>query len=74
MPMQASQLIDIATQVSPVLATILLSVSASMLLMKKDISHIQTRLDEYDKLNIKASLARIETDISWIRAKLEKKV
>ncbi len=72
--MDARSIIDIATTVSPALATILASVVVSILLIRKDLASVKSRIDAYDKLGIQAQLARMETDIQWIRAKLEKRI
>lgn len=38
---------------------------------KKDIEELKKRVDDYDALKLSESLARIQTDLEWIKRKLE---
>ena len=38
---------------------------------KKEIEELKKRVDDYDALKLSESLARIQTDLEWIKRKLE---
>ena len=38
---------------------------------KKDIEELKKRVDDYDAHKLSESLARIQTDLEWIKRKLE---
>ena len=67
-------ILDIAVNSSPTIALCLGTLGVSLAICKHDVGSVKERLDKYDSMEIQASIARIEADISWIRAKLEKRI
>ena len=72
--MDFASIISIATSVSPIVATVLLSVISTIALMKKDVASLNRRIESIEHMELSSRLAKIESDISWIRAKLEGKL
>jgi L-fucose isomerase-like protein len=72
--MDFTTLVNIATSVSPMVATILLSIGSSVMLLKKDFSNMKKRIEQIEQMDLSSRLARIEADISWIRSKLEGRI
>ena len=72
--MDFASIISIATSVSPLIATVLLSVISTIALMKKDVASLNRRIESIEHMELGSRLAKIESDISWIRAKLEGKL
>lgn len=72
--MDFTTLVNIATSVSPMVATILLSIGSSVMLLKKDFNNMKKRIERIEQMDLTSRLARIEADISWIRSKLEGRI
>jgi hypothetical protein len=72
--MDFTTLVSIATSVSPMVATILLSIGSSVMLLKKEFNNMKNRIERIEQMDLTSRLARIEADISWIRSKLEGRI
>lgn len=80
-----AEILTIIQNASPALAAVIVCLVFSVRGIKKDletlkesnskdIENLKERIDEYDALNVAANLAKIQSDLSWIRAKLEGKI
>ena len=72
--MDFTTLVNIATSVSPMVATLLLSIGSSVMLLKKDFNNMKKRIEQIEQMDLTSRIARIEADISWIRSKLEGRI
>lgn len=69
--MDFATIVSIASSVSPLVATMLLSIGSAVMFLKKDIGNMKKRIEHIEQMELSSRLARIEADISWIRSKLE---
>lgn len=72
--MDFATIVSIATSVSPLVATVLLSIGVTVLFLKKDIGNMKKRIEHIEQMELSSRLAKIETDIAWIRSTLEGKL
>lgn len=70
-----NDIVSIISNANPVIAAalIILGISVAMLRKGSDtrLTHLEARLDEYDKLHIEATMTQITTDLAWIKVKLQ---
>lgn len=71
--MDFATIVSIATSVSPLVATVLLSIGVTVMLLKKDIGNMKKRIEYIEQMELSSRLAKIETDIAWIRSMLTEK-
>lgn len=69
--MDITSIVNLAATGAPTVATILASIVVTVLLLRKDMSSVKKRLERIEQMELSSRLARIEADITWIRAKLE---
>ncbi len=69
--MDITSIVNLAATGAPTVATILASIVVTVLLLRKDMSSVKKRLEQIEQMQLSSRLARIEADITWIRAKLE---
>lgn len=66
-----TEILTIIQNASPALAAVIVGLVFNARSQKKDIESLKKRVDEYDALKLSESLARIQTDLEWIKRKLE---
>lgn len=66
-----SEILNVIQNASPALAAAIIGLLYAVRGQKKEIEELKKRVDDYDALKISASLARIQTDLEWIKRKLE---
>ena len=66
-----SEILNVIQNASPALAAAIIGLIYAVRGQKKDIEELKKRVDDYDALKLSASLARIQTDLEWIKRKLE---
>lgn len=71
--MDFAQIVNIASSVSPLVATVLLSIGTTVMLLRKDIGNMKRRIEHIEQMELSSRLAKIETDIAWIRSTLSEK-
>lgn len=71
-----SDLVNIISNANPVIAASLIMLGVTLAMLRKGMDSrlktIEKRLDEYDKLHIEATMAKIMTDLEYIKATLLK--
>lgn len=71
-----SDLVNIISNANPVIAASLIMLGATLAMLRKGmdsrLNAVEKRLDEYDKLHIEATMAKIMTDLEYIKATLLK--
>lgn len=66
-----SEILNVIQNASPALAAAIIGLLYAVRGQKKDIEELKKRVDDYDALKLSESLARIQTDLEWIKRKLE---
>ena len=66
-----SEILNVIQNASPALAAAIIGLLYSVRGQKKEIEELKKRVDYYDALKLSESLARIQTDLEWIKRKLE---
>lgn len=66
-----SEILNVIQNASPALAAAIIGLIYAVRGQKKDIEELKNRVDDYDALKLSESLARIQTDLEWIKRKLE---
>ena len=66
-----SEILNVIQNASPALAAAIIGLIYAVRGQKKDIEELKKRVDDYDSLKLSESLARIQTDLEWIKRKLE---
>ena len=66
-----SEILNVIQNASPALAAAIIGLIYTVRGQKKDIEELKKRVDDYDALKLSESLARIQTDLEWIKRKLE---
>ena len=66
-----SEILNVIQNASPALAAAIIGLLYAVRGQKKDIEELKKRVDDYDALKRSESLARIQTDLEWIKRKLE---
>lgn len=66
-----SEILNVIQNASPALAAAIIGLLYAVRGQKKDIEELKNRVDDYDALKLSESLARIQTDLEWIKRKLE---
>lgn len=66
-----SEILNVIQNASPALAAAIIGLIYAVRGQKKDIEELKNRVDDYDALKLSESLARIQTDLEWIKCKLE---
>ena len=66
-----SEILNVIQNASPALAAAIIGMLYAVRGQKKDIEELKKRVDDYDSLKLSESLARIQTDLEWIKRKLE---
>lgn len=66
-----SEILNIIQNASPALAAAIIGLLYAVRGQKKEIEELKKRVDDYDALKLSESLARIQTDLEWIKRKLE---
>lgn len=66
-----SEILNVIQNASPALAAAIIGLLYAVRGQKKDIEELKKRVDDYDSLKLSESLARIQTDLEWIKRKLE---
>lgn len=67
-----SEIVSIIQNASPVLAAAIIALAWRIRSNSKDIDALRKRIDEYDALKISTQLAAIQTDLAWIKEKLNR--
>lgn len=71
-----SDLVNIISNANPVIAASLIMLGVTLAMLRKGmdsrLNAVEKRLDEYDKLHIEATMAKIMTDLEYIKATLLK--
>ena len=65
------EILNVIQNASPALAAAIIGLLYAVRGQKKDIEELKKRVDDYDALKLSGSLARIQTDLEWIKRKLE---
>lgn len=65
------EILNVIQNASPALAAAIIGLLYAVHGQKKDIEELKKRVDDYDALKLSESLARIQTDLEWIKRKLE---
>lgn len=69
-----NDLVSIISNANPVIAASLIMLGVTVAMLRKGmdsrLKSVEKRLDEYDKLNVAAMLAQIQSDLSWIKSTL----
>ena len=65
------EILNVIQNASPALAAAIIGLIYAVRGQKKDIEELKNRVDDYDALKLSESLARIQTDLEWIKRKLE---
>ena len=66
-----SEILNVIQNASPALAAAIIGLIYAVRGQKKDIEELKKRVDDHDALKLSESLARIQTDLEWIKRKLE---
>ena len=66
-----SEILNVIQNASPALAAAIIGLLYAVRGQKKDIEELKKRVDDSDALKLSESLARIQTDLEWIKRKLE---
>ena len=66
-----SEILNVIQNASPALAAAIIGLLYAVRGQKKDIEELKKRVGDYDALKLSESLARIQTDLEWIKRKLE---
>lgn len=66
-----SEIISIIQNASPAIAAAIIGLLFAVRGLKNDIAGLKKRVDAYDALKLSESLARIQTDLEWIKRKME---
>ena len=66
-----SEILNVIQNASPALAAAIIGMLYAVRGQQKDIEELKKRVDDYDSLKLSESLARIQTDLEWIKRKLE---
>ena len=66
-----SEILNVIQNASPALAAAIIGLLYAVRGQKKEIEVLKKRVDDYDALKLSESLARIQTDLEWIKRKLE---
>lgn len=66
-----SEILNVIQNASPALAAAIIGLLYAVRGQKKEIEELKKRVDDYDALKLSESLARIQTDLEWIKRKLE---
>ena len=66
-----TEILNVIQNASPALAAAIIGLLYAVRGQKKDIEELKKRVDDYDSLKLSESLARIQTDLEWIKRKLE---
>ena len=66
-----SEILNVIQNASPALAAAIIGLIYAVRGQKKEIEELKKRVDDYDELKLSESLARIQTDLEWIKRKLE---
>ena len=66
-----SEILNVIQNASPALAAAIIGLIYAVRGQKKEIEELKKRVDDYDSLKLSESLARIQTDLEWIKRKLE---
>lgn len=66
-----SEILNVIQNASPALAAAIIGLIYAVRGQKKDIEELKKRVDDYDALKLSESLARIQTDLEWIKRKLD---
>ena len=66
-----SEILNVIQNASPALAAAIIGLIYAVRGQKKEIEELKKRVDDYDALKLSESLARIQTDLEWIKRKLE---
>lgn len=67
-----NEIVSIIQNASPVLAAAIIALAWRIRSNSKDIDTLRKRIDEYDALKISTQLAAIQTDLAWIKEKLNR--
>ena len=65
------EILNVIQNASPALAAAIIGLIYAVRGQKKEIEELKNRVDDYDALKLSESLARIQTDLEWIKRKLE---
>ena len=66
-----TEILNVIQNASPALAAAIIGLIYAVRGQKKDIEELKMCVDYYDALKLSESLARIQTDLEWIKRKLE---
>ena len=66
-----SEILNVIQNASPALAAAIIGLIYAVGGQKKGIEELKEGVDDYDALKLSESLARIQTDLEWIKRKLE---
>ena len=66
-----SEILNVIQNASPALAAAIIGLLYAVRGQKKEIEELKKRVDDDDALKLSESLARIQTDLEWIKRKLE---
>ena len=66
-----SEILNVIQNASPALAAAIIGLLYAVRGQKKEIEELKKRVDDSDALKLSESLARIQTDLEWIKRKLE---
>lgn len=69
-----SEILAIIQHASPALAAVIIGLVFAVRTQGKDIERLKNRVDKLEALDINSRFAKIESDLSWIRAHLEGKI
>lgn len=71
-----NEMLKLIEGTSPIIASALIMLGVSVAMLRKGtdsrLKNLEDRLDEYDKLHIEATLAKIATDLEYIKTALFK--
>lgn len=66
-----NEFLALIREASPAVAAAVVGLALAVRLQKKELDAVKKRLADYDALKLGESLARIQTDLEWIKRKLE---
>ena len=66
-----SEILNVIQNASPALAAAIIGLIYTVRGQKKEIEELKKRVDDYDARKLAESRARIQTDLEWIKRKLE---
>ena len=66
-----SEILNVIQNASPALAAAIIGLIYAVRGQQKEIEELKKWVDDYDALKLSESLARIQTDLEWIKRKLE---